>query len=183
MPSPIFLVEGQTEKLFIEQICPGTKILRLEINGRNVAVGAVVERAASLIRLQQGRTSPSIILFDREDRLEPASAIAQEVSTELSRVLPAEHVVVGVADRMIENCILADWEALRSLLPNLPQLPPITEGLNGKAILKNLLRTYSKTVDGPKLLRSARPGLIRLQSQSFAAFRVQLSLPCPWLYR
>ena len=183
MPSPVFLVEGQTEKLFIEQVCPGTKILRLEINGRNVAIDAVVARAASLIRLQQGRTSPSIILFDREDRAEPASFIAQEVSTKLSQILPAERIVVGVADRMIENWILADWESLRSLAPNLPQAPATTDGLNGNAVLRRLLSNYSKTLDGPKLLRSARATFIQLQSQSFAAFRTQLTVTCPWLYR
>ena len=183
MPSPVFLVEGQTEKLFIEQLCPGAKILRLEINGRNVAIDAIVARAASLIRLQQGRTSPSIILFDREERPEPANAIAQEFSNKLGRILPAERIVVGVADRMIENWILADWDSLRSLVPNLPQAPTTTDGLKGNVVLRRLLGSYSKTLDGPRLLRSARATFIQLQSQSFAAFRAQLTVPCPWLYR
>jgi len=183
MPSPVFLVEGQTEKLFIEQICPGAKILRLEINGRDVAIDAIVGRAATLIRLQQGRTSPSIILFDREDRRESANAIAQEVSTKLSQLLPSEHIIVGVADKMFENWILADWESLRSVVDDLQPAPATTEGINGKALLKRLLPNYSKTLDGPRLLRSARATFIRLQSQSFDAFRAQLALPCRWLHR
>lgn len=184
MPNPIFLVEGQTEKLFIEQVCNGAKILRLEINGRNVALDAIVGRAATLVRLQQGRTSPSIILFDREDRRESAHEIAQEVSTKMRQILPSEHVIVGVADRMFENWILADWDSLRSMAPNLPAAAPAaTDGLNGKAELKRLFGNYSKTVDGPRLLRSARATFIRLNSASFASLHAQLSIPCWWLHR
>ena len=105
------------------------------------------------------------------------------VASALGQKRPADRYVVGVADRMIENWILADWESLRMSIPNLPAEPPSVEGRNGKGILRRLLRDqgYSATIDGPKLLRKARPSFIQRQSKSFDEFRRQLAISCWWL--
>jgi hypothetical protein len=84
---------------------------------------------------------------------------------------------------MIENWILADWERLKESIGTLPAPPSLVEGNNGKAILRRLLaeRGYSATIDGPALLKRARPSMIEKHSDSFGSLRRQLHFDCWWL--
>lgn len=183
MTKPAFIVEGQTEKLFLSSVCAGSPIRTLELNGKDVALDAIIGKIESLSVLLKGRFSPIVVVFDREDRELSADGIAQKVADALSARRPSDRYVIGVADRMIENWILADWESLRVSIPELPATQPRTEGINGKAHLRSLLgaRGYSATIDGPKLLRKARASFVQRTSSSFGALKRQLSVPCRWL--
>ena len=185
MSSPAYIVEGFTEKLFLAEICSGHPIKRLEINGKNVSLEAIIDRIESLAVLLKGRHSPIVVLFDREERDASSSAIAAEIERELRRRRPQEDFVIGVADRMIENWIVADWEALRNLDGSLSPTAPLCEGSNGKAVLRKALgkQGYSTTVNGPALLKAARPSVIKDRSASFASFVSRLRIDCWWLRR
>lgn len=186
MTNPAFIIEGHLEKLFLSSICPGRKVLKLEVNGRDVALEAIVKRIESFAVLFHGKYYPIIIVFDREGRSESASNIAKLVLERLKEKRPSDAFIVGVADRMIENWILADWGNLKQSISHLPSLPThATEGVNGKAILRRLLGSekYSATIQGPKLLKQARATEIEKQSASFKAFKEQLLFDCAWLNR
>jgi hypothetical protein len=183
MNSPAFIVEGYTEKIFLSRACPGSPVKRLEINGKAVLLTAIVDRIESISKFFYGRYRPIVVVFDREGRKESADAIAASVATELTRRRPTDQYAVGVADRMIENWILADWERLRESIGALPAPPNRVEGSNGKAMLRRLLaeRGYSATIDGPALLKRARPSVIENYSASFGFLRKQLHFDCWWL--
>ena len=55
MPKPAFIVEGFMEKRIIQKLCPGTKVVRLNINGRDVAIEAIAKRIESHFRIFSNR--------------------------------------------------------------------------------------------------------------------------------
>jgi hypothetical protein len=183
MSNPAYIVEGYTEKIFLSKVCPGRPIRRLEINGKDVLIEAIIDRIESLSAFFAGQYQPIVVIFDREGRQLSAGQIAHLVGAELKKRRPMDQYVIGVADRMIENWILADWERLSDSIANLPAPPSSIEGHNGKAVLRRVLaeRGYSATVDGPALLKKARTSVIQKESVSFAAFRKQLQFDCWWL--
>lgn len=185
MTKAAFIVEGQTERNFLSAICPGHPIRRLEMNGRDVAIEAIVKKIDTLSALFSGQNSPIIVVFDREGRSASAASIADQVKGELSKRRPQDQYVIGVADRMLENWILADWEQLQTEIGSGVARPFEVEGIYGKSFLRSLLRAkgYSAAIDGPQLLKKARPSEIQKQSPSFNLLREQLDLDCWWLKR
>jgi len=184
MTNPAFIVEGHLEKAFLEKICPGRTVRKLEVNGRDVALDAIIKRVETLSILFHGKHYPIVVVFDREGRGQSAIEIAKIVRDGLAKKLPSDTFVVGVADRMTENWILADWATLAQTIQDLPAIPPSNvEGGNGKALLRSLLKDkkYSATIDGPRLLVQAKAHAIAQGSTSFEALRAQLSFGCAWL--
>src|SRR5690554_816402 len=83
MINPAFIVDGFTEKLIIEKICPGKTIKRADINGKNVTLDAIAKKIASLIRLLNNRYHPIIILIDKEERNESISDIINSLHSKI----------------------------------------------------------------------------------------------------
>ena len=50
MKRPAFLVEGHLEQRFVQAVCPGSSVLRLNCNGDKVAIEAVAKRVGTLGR-------------------------------------------------------------------------------------------------------------------------------------
>ncbi len=89
---------------------------------------------------------------------------------------------IGVADRMIENWILADWDTLMLNLNLSEGKPEFTDGIGGKAKMKKLIPDYGETSDGVNYFLKANSSIIYENSPSFKHFVDQLKdLKCYWM--
>lgn len=167
MCNPAFIVDGFTEKLIIGRLCPGKPVRRTDLNGKDVSIEAIANKVASLIRLLNNRYYPIIVVIDREERKEDIQSIIDKLLAELNkRGLNKEDIRINVADRKIENWIIADWE----IIGDIESKPKDTDGLNGVAIIKKNLRSYTKTTDGVDLFIKANPSIIYKNSPSYKRF-------------
>lgn len=176
MTNPAFLVDGQTEKLAIEKVCPGKPIRILALNGKSVSALAIAKRAETQIRLLTGKHYPFILITDLEDRKISHSTFADQIEKELKKLGVKEQVIIGVADRMIENWIFCDPDCVGTSAKG-------CDGQHGASLLKKALGSYHKTTTGAELLARARASELK-KSPSFAAFDAKLGrVNCGWLRR
>lgn len=175
-----FLVEGHTEQKIVQAICPKAVVQRINLNGNSVEANAIAVRVATQARLWGGKYRPIVILVDREKRTQTAVEFAASLSSAIRDQGIEDPIVVGVADRMIENWILAN----PSLWPN-GEAPDNVDGTAGATQLKKLRRnSYAKSSDGPRLFKECSPSALRQRSPSFRSFADQLELlKCRWLAR
>lgn len=183
MNKPAFLIDGFTEKLFLERICPNSKINRINCNGSSVSIESIAKRVSSLIRLMNNRYYPIIVVVDREDRDLTTVEMEKLLKDELNKAGVKEDVRIGVCDRMIENWILSDWETFAENCTSVEVVKPaFTEGLKGKSFIKKVHPTYQETIDGVNLLLKASPKKMYDNSLSFRQFADKISdINCEWL--
>lgn len=167
MSNPAFIVDGYTEKLIIGKICPGKPIRRTDLNGNSVTIKAIANKISSLIRLLNNKYYPIIIVIDREDRQEDCEKIIENLKIELNNKGHInEDIRISVADKMLENWIIADWK----LISESVEKPEITDSLSGSSIIKKHKGSYGKTTDGVELFTNADPTVIYQNSPSFRTF-------------
>ena len=167
MSNPAFIVDGFTEKLIIQQLCPGRPISRTDLNGKSVTIDAIAKKIASLIRIFNNRNYPIVILIDKEDRQESTREIAMLLYEKLSEQnINCPDLRIGVADRMIENWIIADWKVLDVK----EEKPSKTDGLNGASVIKKLKGSYNKTTDGVEMFLNTDPREVYNSSESYREF-------------
>lgn len=179
--NPAFIVDGFTELNILRQLCPNQPIKR-SINGKDVSLKRAAEEIVAIIRVLNNRNYPIVILIDKEKRSDDFKKVAADLKHEIVELLTKKSIVadirIGVADRMIENWILADADAL----DNPPEMPTETDGISGKTWMKKLKPTYSETADGPEWFMKADARKIYAQSPSFRHFVDQLrDLDCFYL--
>jgi len=167
MINPAFIVDGFTERNIIQNICPGAPIRRTDLNGKDVSVEAMAKKIASLIRLLNNRHYPIIILVDKESR----KISCKEMISKLEASIKSEGINnldfrVGVADRMLENWIIADWAKLKTKKGK----PSSTDCINGCGQLKELIGSYGKTTDCVEMFLNADIKKIYKNSPSFKIF-------------
>jgi hypothetical protein len=154
MPEPAFLVDGVMEQRIIARLCPNKPVRRIEYNGRDVELEAIVERLDLHIQNLNNRFHPIIILIDRETRSMSSDQIVIDISQRLDERGHRNQYVVGVVDRCIENWILADWDnvARKQGFPA-QRVPASCEGIQGKAELKRLLPkdVFTTSLPGGKI--------------------------------
>ncbi|MCK8496136.1 DUF4276 family protein [Spirosoma sp. RP8] len=180
MNNPAFIVDGFTELKIIQEICPGRPVKRTDLNGKDVTIIAIAKKVSSLIRLLGNRYYPIILLVDKEKREISFEDMAQQLRQALvNEGITDQDIRIGVADRMIENWIVADWEELTGSLENVPE---DTDGIHGAGIIKNIKGSYNKTTDGVQLFRSARQVFMYQRSASFRYFINNIDgIPCGYL--
>ena len=184
MSNPAFIVDGYLEKKFIEKICKGKVVRILNCNGKTVSVDAIAKRIATQCRLFGGKYFPIVAWVDRESREISANDFANVLLQSIRNEGVSDNVIVGVADIMIENWILADREIVQNESKNRTRLPDQIEGVNGKSIMKKIIPRYHETTTGVVLLTKCRASIMSMASPSFQAFCQQLSdLDCWWLQR
>jgi hypothetical protein len=168
MSNPAFIVDGFTEKLIIQKLCPGKPISRTDLNGKHVSLEAIAKKVASLIRLLNNRHYPVIVLIDKEERDQEVIDIVEFLHVKLieNGIVDCD-IRIGVADRMIENWIIADWNCLS---PGKEKKPFVTDGLNGASVIRKIKGSYGKTTDGVELFLSANPEKIYQNSESYRYF-------------
>lgn len=183
MSNPAFLIDGFTEKLVLEKVCPNTKINRINCNGSSVSIESIAKRVSSLIRLLNNRHYPIIVVIDREDREMTTIEIEKALQDELTKAGVKDDVRIGVCDRMIENWILSDWETFAENCTSEGVIKPEnTEGLKGKSFIKKVHPSYQETTDGVNLLLKASPKKMYENSTSFRQFADKITdINCEWL--
>jgi hypothetical protein len=167
MMNPAFIVDGFTERNIIQNICPGAPIRRTDLNGKDVSIEAMGKKIASLIRVLNNRHYPIVILVDKESR----NISCKEMIGKLEESIKKQGIGnldlrVGVADRMIENWILADWDKLKCKKSK----PSNTDNINGCAKLKEAIGSYGKTTDCVDMFLNADVKKIYKHSGSFKIF-------------
>lgn len=190
MPSrdtkPAYLVEGDLEQIFVQNICPHFPVRKIGVNGENVEISAIAKRIGTLVRLLPKKYRPIIIIFDRERREATCDAIEAQLREYIERENINVPMIVAIPDRDIENWILADYEVFCEC-SGCPSTAPIGgfEGTKGKTKLKQLLpsgRSYVETIHGVQWLKKCRANKIASASPSFAKLRCSLEeIKCWWL--
>src|SRR5687767_14837605 len=62
MSNPAFIIDGFTEKLIVQKICPGKRVTRTDLNGKTVTIDAIAKKISSLIRALGNKYYPIIII-------------------------------------------------------------------------------------------------------------------------
>lgn len=166
MNNPAFIVDGFTEKLIIQKICPGKPIRRTDLNGKNVQLCALAKKIASIIRILGDNYSPIVIIVDKEKRDISYNAMISTLEELLKKEGVISDFILGVPDIMIENWMIADWDILETD----ENKPTHTDGSNGSSIIKKIKKTYNKTTDGVSYFLKTNPNNIYNNSPSFRSF-------------
>lgn len=179
MMNPAFIIDGFTERNILQNICPGAPIRRTDLNGKNVSIEAMGKKIASLIRVLNNRHYPIIILVDKESRNISCKEMIKKLETSIKNEgIENIDFRVGVADRMLENWILADWEKLRCKMKK----PSNTDNINGCAKLKEAIGSYGKTTDCVEMFLNADVSNIYKHSVSFKIFADKIAdINCEYL--
>jgi hypothetical protein len=186
MIKPAYLVEGDLEQKFVQNVCPGCPVQKINCNGETTSLEAISKRVGTLGRLLHKRHSPLIVVFDREGREESAENLEKAFRKVLVQEQIDVPVIVGIPDRNIEAWILADYEMfLQSSGSAASSLITSCEGRNGKSVIKQTLadgKAYVETIDGVAWLKAARPAVMQQHSPSFnRLFSTLSNLDCWWL--
>jgi hypothetical protein len=181
MATPAFIVDGFTELKIVQKLCPNTPIQRTDLNGKRVTLEAIANKISQLVRLYGNRHYPIIVLIDKEDRNISFNVMSQAIQQLLDDAgLTDQDIRVCVADRMIENWILADWECFCKDPRKVK--PKKTDGLHGTAEIKKIKGRYNKTTDGVELFTANSPEKMYANSESFKHFVDTLDgIPCNFL--
>jgi hypothetical protein len=179
MSNPAFIVDGFTEKLLIQKICPHQPIRRTDLNGKSASLNAISKRISSLIRLLGNRYYPIIILVDKEDRDIHFRDMANEIISNIKEEGFQDcDIRIGIPDRMIENWIIADWNSVSTK----PMEIKNTESINGAAIIRRINGNYDKTTDGVDFFLKCDQSRIYNKSESYRYFIDQLDgIECTYL--
>jgi hypothetical protein len=167
MSSPAFIVDGFTEMKIVQKICPNTPVQRTDLNGKDVTLDAISNNLSRLIKPLINRYYPIVILVDKEDRNITCEEMESVIFENLKKNFPDQDLRVGVADRMIENWMIADWV---SFCNNSAKKPTNTDGLNGTAVIKKIKGSYSKTADGVNFFVNNNPHIMYENSLSYRCF-------------
>lgn len=171
LPTVGLIVEGATEYVALPLLsakvagCPPLKPVNIMGVGPTIKPVGIAKRVApKVIQLHTGGCGRVIVCFDREERAEGASRLAEDVATALAvelksrgKTAPELHIVI--ADRAFEAWLLAGAVGLhaKGLFKSLPTFACFegqlgAQGRKGTLEISKLLgRQYGKTKDGPSL--------------------------------
>jgi len=120
-----------------------------------------------------------ILLLDREQQQTCPGAIANLLEKEFMKVTSTP-VRVALKDRMYENWLISDLEALKSHPKRFSFdsaverriCPDKADSVNGLAVIKRMVKSgqYSKTEDSDRICRTAKVERIAENSRSFRHF-------------
>lgn len=184
MSNPAYIVEGETEKEIIQNLCPrGTPVRTLRCNGIAVTLDIIVTKIQFHVQSMGNKNYPIVVLLDREKRSESFEQIANGVLLRLSEKFPNSKFIVGVPDQMIENWMLADPEGLKNFCDTEQYDTYDKEGKSGIFYMKRANSNYQKRTSGAAIFSSLDPSKISRNSPSFRHFIGQLDIDCWWLRR
>ncbi len=182
MSNPAFLVEGHLERIFIKGICPNSEVRKAISNGDHVALAVIAKQVASQCRLLHGKYWPIIVIFDREEREATTDEIAIELLNLIREESVKDEIIIAVADRAIENWIIADFETVKNYYPEaINTWGDCPDGKDGKAMIRKTVGRYNETTDGVDLMKKCNAHKM-CASPSFAKLFNELSsIDCWWL--
>jgi len=172
MSRPAYLVDGQTEQNIIRKLCPKQPVKLIGCNGETVCLKEIAKRISTHINLFNNNYYPIICLIDKEKRQETLKAIERDLLNHLKELgHETENIIIGIADRMIENWILADWKNFTTYYGIKAKCPKACfDGIGGKGFIRKNVDFYNETTDGVDLFVSSNPQTIYIKSPSFKTF-------------
>lgn len=137
-------------------------------NGHTVSPEGYVNGIRGIVNLAlNGNYENILCILDREKRIISAAELAEKISQELIRLLEASSkfkidelqakIKVVVADRMLENWIVADVEGLKSKVDLIRQdaMQKQYDGQSGTNVLKGIMiKSYDKVRHAPVLFKA-----------------------------
>lgn len=125
-----------------------------------------------------------IVWLDREGRAESSEAISDQIYQALVNLgAEPDNIRIMICDRMTENVILADEEAISEIF-ELEGYEYSCEGQNGKYLLKEFYKAkninYKEMKEGVALLKKIRLDRASEKSASVARFRAGWNADCWW---
>lgn len=172
MSRPAYLVDGQTEQKVIKKICPKQPVKLIGCNGDTVCLKEIAKRISTHINLFNNNFYPIICLIDKEKRTDSIKKVEAELLNHLNELgHENDYIIIGVADRMIENWILADWDNFAKYYDIKTKSPKTSfDGIGGKGFIRKNVDFYHETIDGVDLLLSANTQVLYDKSPSYKAF-------------
>ncbi|MBT9289174.1 hypothetical protein KL771_06910 [Hyphomicrobiaceae bacterium 22] len=185
MADPAFIVEGKQEKLVINRICPGKRVILLGINNSDVEMKAIATRIYAHFQNLGNRHHPVVVIFDREKRNKSCDSLNTELRFHLNKLgIKEDQLIICIADRSLESWIAPFLQDDGSINTNLvPQKN--YEGIVCESIIIRQLRKanidYDKTTVGVDLFCSISPKKLAEISPSFSQLRKALLDICHWM--
>lgn len=176
----VALVEGHMETHFVRSTYANAIVQRPFPNGRDVALEIIVECIIDALETVGGGIYRIIILLDREQRTLESCDIAAFILSSVRSAFPTRRFFVGVADRQIENWIVADEEFVRNRF-GLASYTYAGDGTYGKGVLDTLC---GNDLRGPKdkalMLKACSATRSAQGSQSLRAFVSSIDFGWRW---
>jgi hypothetical protein len=104
---------AHTEEHFIRATYSAAQIVRPFPNGEDVDLNLIVDAIVDALEIMSSNISKVLILLDRERRSLSANELASTLFTALTQKCTNRTFYIGVADRQIENWIIADEQRMR----------------------------------------------------------------------
>ncbi|WP_082109640.1 DUF4276 family protein [Mycobacterium sp. UM_Kg1] len=141
--------------------------------------GQLVAACRPSLALARAVADRIIVLLDREQQQRCPGEVAQQLETEFKKIAEIP-VRVALKDRMYENWLLADLDALRmqparfgvDAAAQRKVCPNKADSIDGLREIKRLVKNgdYSKTSDSDKICRKANVEKMAANSRSFRHF-------------
>lgn len=185
----IFIVDGDMEREFIEKVCGQRFPIRIIPNSRNLNKERLWEFIATHLRELKNRYNQATIWIDHEGRQESPQDVKQYILDNTTTYIGDEFTVyIGIANKMKENWMLADPDAISQHYNTDFTYDPSYEGAGGKTIIKRIARkcndNYIERIDGVEILRRSCILNISNNSESANDFLQDIhGIDCLWLWR
>ena len=175
------IVDGRAEEEFFKATLPGCRTRRNLCNGRDVPLERIARDIITSCESFAEPISAIIAKIDREQRNESRAEIFLTLSDLIADKVRPRLVILAIADRCLENWILADVDKMKEL-SGLEAYSYDYEGRQGKPILRNVLSAgdipFIKTA---RLLAGSNSDCIRRNSASFSHFSSLITFAWPWM--
>ena len=186
MPFPNILafVEGNMERMFINNNFHYVELITV-MNGDSWSEEAMSEQILTKFITKDANPDLIWIWLDREDQNRCVKTLKGLICKKLASLgVTKDKIKFLIPDKMTENLILADEEAMKEAFEN-EEYRYEMEGENGKSILKQLHKrngvNYKETFHGLQLLKKIRIANCAKTSPSAKGFFDETDLPCWWL--
>ena len=184
-----FITDGDMEKDFLEKICSRKHRIRKVPNSKNLSAERMTEFIETHVRELIDHQLNFVIWVDHEGKdvspIEYENAIRERLGPIIN---DATRLYIGIADRMKENWMLADPDAIMQHYGSAFEYETTYEGCGGKTALKRHALScgdsYIERVDGVDILTKCVPETMARNSPSAERFFSQLGdFDCWWLQR
>ncbi len=178
----LFLVDGITEvrafrEKFKKDFGFSPALRKVDCNGKSVTPEGYAAKALPMIQLgASGAFDSFLCIVDLETRQSTPDAFGQSLAAALTAGVEekelAVDICVAVPNRMFENWIVSDIDALKStsLIEDTAEQEEF-DGRSGVSILKKIMAvSYRKTFHGWQLFKKTRFDVSRVHSESFRSF-------------
>ncbi|MDQ0456105.1 hypothetical protein [Rhizobium paknamense] len=179
-----FIVEGQMEEKIIREMCKGSEVRRLQINGSKFPVEKIAERVCPHISLLRRKgVKKFILIIDREQRDVSSEEFEKDILNKLSDLkIDISSVIVASPDRNFESWFVP---FLNSSCKISTDVQSNAEGCNGKSIAREKFKAsgqkYVEVVDGVSLFKKVTARKLSEASFSFKRFFDAFDEECWWM--